>query len=142
MNDRDIEDDKLNFELLPCPFCGSKEVEPLFMKWEEQWRVICNLCGAYTTFGYADVSRWNTRPITEAAERELAELRERTRWIPVSERLPEDNVEVFFLTIQGRVMVGWHNSRVPQWISIVNYSANNYANVTHWMPLPEPPEDA
>lgn len=84
MND----DNELNFEFLPCPFCGSKEVEPLFMRWEEQWRVICNSCGAYTTFGYADVSRWNARPIedallarAEAAERELAALRERKQGV-------------------------------------------------------------
>jgi hypothetical protein len=70
------------------------------------------------------------------------EALERTRWIPCSERLPEDSVKkvhVFvphchgdivdvgrYLGADGWVLEGWH---LPQ------------CAVTHWMPLPEPPEE-
>lgn len=73
--------------------------------------------------------------------KESAELLER-RWIPVEERLPEDPVKkvlVFvphthgdivdagrYLGADGWVLEGWHLTQNA---------------VTHWMPLPEPPEE-
>ena len=73
--------------------------------------------------------------------KESAELLER-RWIPVEERLPEEPVKkvlVFvphthgdivdagrYLGADGWVLEGWHLTQNA---------------VTHWMPLPEPPEE-
>lgn len=130
------DDNKLNFELLPCPFCGSKEVEPLFMKWEEEWRVICNSCGAYTTFGYAEVSHWNARPIEDTLRAELAALKEQMRWIPVSERLPEDDTSVLIFIENETYYAAFAYG--------VFWEISDFAleGVTHWRPLPTPPEGA
>jgi hypothetical protein len=68
------------------------------------------------------------------------------RWIPASERLPESLREVLTLSAAG-IVIGyvdlsddrrWHaphcdNETGEPWISDSGY-------VTHWMPLPEPPE--
>jgi len=60
------------------------------------------------------------------------------RWIPVSERLPEDGKRVLAVTrVGGLAEVGefTFNSR-GEWFS-TDYGS---WNATHWMPLPEPPE--
>ena len=63
---------------------------------------------------------------------ELAELRERTRWIPVSEGLPEEKQTVLALDKTGTAY-HWEYSR-----SLSNIFVSDY---THWMPLPELPEE-
>ena len=47
------------------------------------------------------------------------------RWIPVEERLPEERVEVLLHYDDGSMEVG-------KYLGL--------GGVTHWMPLPEPPE--
>lgn len=84
-----------------------------------------------------------------------AELKEERRWIPVEERLPEDDPSIKkhhdgekfgFLTVlayngvvrqTNRFFCGEERCGLPktngwEWAS---------ANVTHWRPLPEPPEE-
>ncbi len=68
---------------------------------------------------------------------ELAELRERTRWIPVSEGLPEAGVEVLLFDdysdyLTDRLLRVENGE--PVWMCDYDY-------VTHWMPLPNPPEE-
>lgn len=63
-----------------------------------------------------------------------------SRWIPVTERLPEVGQRVLFSfrnhrTKQPRISIGWYNGK--QWDSPI---ATEY-DVTHWMPLPEPPKE-
>ena len=70
------------------------------------------------------------------------------RWIPVTERLPEDG-EMVVAIVNGEPRKnirligayqmatyyrgeGWIVELFPEWME---------ADVTHWMPLPEPPED-
>ena len=63
-------------------------------------------------------------------------------WIPVSERLPEDYVSV--LVFSGmEPFVAWHGSETPRWVTGPGkyvFCNEKYKHVTHWMPLPEPPE--
>ena len=68
--------------------------------------------------------------------RELKQLREQTRWIPVSERLPESDEEyhTFLVTDnRGRVTLSEFylsiSDRKPYWSGMID--------VTAWMPLPE-----
>jgi hypothetical protein len=54
--------------------------------------------------------------------------------------LPEDNIEV--LIFDGTdIFLACHQSRVPQWSGDgAYYHGGWYDMITHWMPLPEPPE--
>ena len=65
-------------------------------------------------------------------EAENAKLRDKTRWIPVSERLPEKDEIVF-------VLINWGGGDGIDWIDD-NGEWWSYENVTHWMPRPEEPE--
>lgn len=92
--------------------------------------------------------RGQNEQLREAAAlvtKESAELLER-RWIPVEERLPSGDELVLVIvsgkpkeniTLDGAVELatlysdGWCLETWPEWTG---------ADVTHWMPLPEPPE--
>ena len=66
------------------------------------------------------------------------EALERQRWIPVSERLPNDGE--FVLTYKnGQFEVQEYEKRRNGWISGDWFWS--LCTVTHWMPLPEPPEE-
>jgi len=75
--------------------------------------------------------------LLEAAQR-LEEFVEERRWVPVSERLPADNVAVLCCgdgigaEMVWREQGKWHLSFVGSYISDSTY--------THWMPLPPGPE--
>ena len=73
---------------------------------------------------------------------ENAALREKPRWIPVAERLPERDVQV----------LGWYKDNpfsqyrpgVVAWNGtglVLVYAHRYVTNVTHWMPLPDAPEE-
>jgi len=61
----------------------------------------------------------------------IAELEAERRWIPVSERLPEEKQSVLALDRTGTAY-HWEYSKCLSNIFVGYY--------THWMPLPEPPE--
>ena len=76
------------------------------------------------------------------AEEERDTLREKQRWIPVTERLPERDVQVLgwykdnpFSQYRPEV-VAWNGNG---WVFV--YAHRYVTNVTHWMPLPKAPED-
>lgn len=73
----------------------------------------------------------------------LAAEREKHRWIPVTERLPEFDSEVLIITRGEVVYVAKHSSMIQQWRTIdgVYFNADRYLYVTHWQPLPAPPEE-
>ena len=82
------------------------------------------------------------------------------RWIPVTERLPEVNEKdpdwsttVLFMTDQGYVHSGYRNIgraqksfydddwTPPYWLDESENLSFEEEEVTHWMPLPEPPKE-
>lgn len=89
-------------------------------------------------------------PVIEACRMGMEAL-ERTRWIPCSERLPEtDGPYLVVNKATGRIGV-YNFSRVqnfpffgPQenaWWSLADNWYPQSCSTTHWMPLPEPPEE-
>ena len=74
---------------------------------------------------------------------EIAVLRERQRWIPVTERLPEDRSDVLVAAYwheRWGVYMGWCAPKRAEWSVHVGIGDRNDVAVTHWMPLPEVPE--
>ena len=70
--------------------------------------------------------------------KELAELRQQNRWIPVSERLPDYNEEVLitdgkYVTIDTRYFL--ENTEDGE---AYTWDINGWDDVIAWMPLPEP----
>ena len=63
------------------------------------------------------------------------EALERMRWIPCSERLPEHSARCLcYCNGEVRVLKYWRTQQEFQY-------GGRERNVTHWMPLPEPPEE-
>lgn len=70
--------------------------------------------------------------------KELAELRQQNRWIPVSERLPDYNEEVLitdgkYVTIDTRYFL--ENTEDGE---AYTWDINGWDDVIAWKPLPEP----
>ena len=132
-------------ELKPCPFCGGEakmcenatRTATLLIRW-----VRCTGCGVETTANNkpAAIAAWNRRA---------------SAWISVEERLPEKNL----------LVVAWHEGYVwhhgdswrrygikfavhrgdKGWSDRLMQQAEHELDasclaITHWMPLPEPPE--
>ena len=72
------------------------------------------------------------------------------RWIPATERLPEENQLVIgFTPVDGYMFVGyyfsymWGGKTETQWriITSMRSTKDVTKRVTHWMPLPQPPKE-
>jgi Lar family restriction alleviation protein len=108
-------------ELKPCPFCGSEDIE-LF----ENNDIECIGCGVVMPYICVDddidaVDAWNRRA---------------SGWISVDYRLPPEKMRVMVFdgdsVFCGRYFNGnWRAQGVP-------FPMNSA--ITHWMPLPAPPE--
>jgi hypothetical protein len=57
------------------------------------------------------------------------------KWIPVTERLPSRYRSVIVWTRDREMGEAQHDGKRFCWCE-----DDNYADVTHWMPLPEPPK--
>lgn len=65
----------------------------------------------------------------------LAEEHAKHLWIPVTERLPEENGHYLVHAVGN----GYYSTYIALWNG--RFRANFEMPITHWMPLPQPPED-
>ena len=89
---------------------------------------------------------------------EFAALKERTRWIPVSERLPEydsnKGAEAYWVAKKTRngewqIKIALYSdygyaaiADIPENVTWRDYDFCQITNVVYWMPLPEAPKEA
>jgi len=59
-----------------------------------------------------------------------------SEWISVEERLPETETSVLVFTERGYIFSSWASNEDVFWF----YNEDEDDRVTHWQPLPEPPE--
>ncbi len=67
----------------------------------------------------------------------------KSRWIPVSEGLPDNSLLVLFYdALSYGVLYGTHTDTVPRWHSsgYLYFDGEGYSRITHWMLLPEAPK--
>ena len=81
-------------------------------------------------------SAYNNCNMLESLSRMLDELTEGQRWIPVSERFPEDDEDVLVWVNGTHRDMAYRDEGV--WY---DEEHNHLKNITHWMPLPKPPKD-
>ena len=62
------------------------------------------------------------------------------KWIPVSERLPENGASV--MTFPHYEVYPYKNNGFWTWSSYNDCEAKVEYKITHWMPLPDPPKEA
>ena len=71
------------------------------------------------------------------------------RWIPVEDRLPDENVKVLLMCKNKAMFVGFlgryycdsDELRFLIYTALNSTKLLNKGRVTHWMPLPEPPKE-
>ena len=75
---------------------------------------------------------------------QIAEL-SKPKWIPVTERLPEEHVFVLVRQDDDRMMIAvrvdgnwWYRYFA---YDVDRWDENEQGTITHWMPLPEPPKE-
>lgn len=108
----------------------------------ETGSLVCMGCGREHNCGI-----FGCRIVREAAEliekltdrcaryaEEIAVAQERTRWIPVTERLPDQCVDVLVRYRDKHILMG--TARCDDWLD----EDLEDGEITHWMPLPEGPE--
>lgn len=71
----------------------------------------------------------------------IAALREQPRWISVTERLPE-KATIVLCYKDGQRRLGYYlGANYGKGVAAFRHPKDQWAfGVTHWMPLPEPPE--
>ena len=107
-------------------------------------------------FGKTSLDRLAAYEDTGLTPEEIAALKDRTRWIPVSERLPEDvgsYLIYYHEWSNGDFLPKYDDYRIRvmrfmnngKWCMPVctdkRCEADTNREVTHWMPLPEPPKE-
>ena len=61
------------------------------------------------------------------------------RWIPVDERLPDDDQPVYVSDNTGNTFIGCYFAEAELWIMLFGYLPVTGVKVSHWQPLPAPP---
>lgn len=101
-------------------------------------REICNIFSDCEGCAYEDVTNCHDAIIVDNL---IANGVTFQQWIPAAERLPEENAVYMVSAFDGhdrRVTFAQWQNRIKRWYLT---GSRSYWKVTHWMPLPEPPEE-
>ena len=119
----------------------------------------CNICPYFGDECDSDREVIDALEYIQQLERKIGELTGKVaqleaaqpKWISVEERMPEHGTDVLVLTAPGTLSLG-QNCVVAEYIHprmeksgvfinfYAGYDDKNILAVTHWMPLPEPPD--
>lgn len=80
---------------------------------------------------------------SEALKRFQVAVANKPRWIPVTERLPEDRSDVLAYLkyeVGGRIAAANYDKGIWQDCVMGGLYRTEEGVVTHWMPIPEPPK--
>ncbi len=124
-----------------CPDCGRVAYD-----YETKPADFCVEISGYWPRGFGGDS---------CAERTIANLRDQLKaaeaglhraWVPCAGRMPEEDVMVLFVA-QAQICVGYFRTEYGvRWDDLLRVDmcgdCDHYSSeqITHWMPLPEPPE--
>ena len=127
-------------DIRECPFCGNNDVAICTTRSHGTYKnadgemediiyyyILCRDCYFETGSYYSEEiieSRWNRRA-------------EQQGWISVNERLPDDGVDVIVIADSRNIGFAWHDYR--GWYDS-NHGWIKISKITHWHPLPEPPQ--
>ena len=98
----------------------------------------CSSCGMCPIFPDRECVEHLAAAAASLIERLTAEnaaLREKQRWIPVEEKTPEYDMPQLALNADGDALIA--NYAYGEWFDTWGQDVE----VTHWMPLPEEPEE-
>lgn len=124
-------------ELKPCPFCGgnakmfsakANAAGTRFVYWVECNGSMCK-CSPKTENYYTKeeaAKAWNKRA---------------SDWIPCSERMPEKDTSVLISAQGHRVSAFYDAVKGVFMLTETEGLFYSMSAVTHWMPLPDPPEE-
>ena len=126
----------MSAELKPCPFCGGTDIKidrhiESRSPTGELFTMCCCDCGATFPGRYRRellVNAWNKRVDTSKPTQS---------WIPVSERLPENEGTYFCLGHNGTPFVCLlRNKKYEGYVWLRNTGTRVVDGITHWMPIP------
>ena len=92
-------------------------------------------CAVQTTNEWYKLLMREAADQIERDQKEIAELREKQRWISAAEKEPEYDMPQLALTADGDVITA--NYAYGEWFDTWGQDVE----VTHWMPLPELPKE-
>lgn len=113
----------------------------------EMREIKCEACPRVCPEDYQKMVEHCSRACQErdTAQALLRREQEAHRWIPVAERLPEDREDVMVSVVScGKAMIGTGCYVVKKggWYVRCITTCEQRPYITHWMPLPLPPEVA
>ena len=126
----------MSAELKPCPYCGGTDIKidrhiESRSPTGELFTMCCYDCGATFPGRYRRellVNAWNKRVDTSKPTQS---------WIPVSERLPENEGTYFCLGHNGTPFVCLlRNKKYEGYVWLRNTGTRVVDGITHWMPIP------
>ena len=99
-----------------------------------QFGAPCARCPAVSNKNCMDEMHKCAADLIERLTAENTALREKTRWISVTEKTPEYDMPQLALNADGEALIA--NYAYGEWFDTWGQDVE----VTHWMPLPEAPE--